>query len=72
VTMIVGGPKGRRVVGKHVRPGKGVLLSTVFRNAAERRRVVLVVTSGYLHGVDYRLGYAAVGPHGRLPGWIAF
>ena len=72
VTMIVGGPKGRRVVGKHVRPGKGVLLSTVFRNAAERRRVVLVVTSGYLHGVDYQLGYAAVGPHGRLPGWIAF
>jgi hypothetical protein len=72
VTMIVGGPKGRRVVGKHVRPGKGVLLSTVFRSPAERRRIVLVVTSGYLHGVDYQLGYAAVGPHGRLPGWIAF
>ncbi len=72
VTMIVGGPKGRRVVGKHVRPGKGVLLSTVFRSAAERRRIVLVVTSGYLHSVDYQLGYAAVGPHGRLPGWIAF
>jgi hypothetical protein len=60
------------VVGKHVRPGKGVLLSTVFRSAAERRRIVLVVTSGYLHSVDYQLGYAAVGPHGRLPGWIAF
>ena len=72
VTMIVGGPKGRRVVGKHVRPGKGVLLSTVFRSPAERRRIVLVVTSGYLHGVEYQLGYAAVGPHGRLPGWIAF
>jgi hypothetical protein len=72
VTMIVGGPKGRRVVSKHIRPGKGVLLSTVFRSPAERRRIVLVVTSGHLHGVDYQLGYAAVGPHGRLPGWIAF
>src|SRR5436190_2567637 len=72
VTMIVGGPKGRRVVGKQVRPGKGVLISTVFRNAAERRRIVLVVTSGHFHGVDYQLGFAAVGPHGRLPGWIAF
>ena len=72
VTMIVGGPKGRRVLGKQVRPGKGVLLSTTFRNAAERRRIVLVVTSGHLHGVDYQLGFAAVGPHGRLPGWIAF
>jgi len=72
VTMIVGGPKGRRVVGKQVRPGKGVLISTVFRNAAERRRIILVVTSGHFRGVDYQLGYAAVGPHGRLPGWIAF
>jgi len=59
-------------VGKQVRPGKGVLLSTTFRNAAERRRIVLVVTSGHFQGVDYQLGYAAVGRHGRLPGWIAF
>lgn len=72
VTMVVGGPKGRRVVGKRVRPGKGVLLSTTFRNSAERRNVVLIVTSGHLDGVEYQLGYAAVGPHGRLPGWIAF
>ena len=72
VTMVVGGPKGRRVVGKHVRPGKGVLLSTIFRNPAERKNVVLIVTSGHLDGVQYQLGYAAVGPHGRLPGWIAF
>jgi hypothetical protein len=72
VTMVVGGPKGRRVVGRRVRPGKGVLLSTIFRNSAERRNVTLIVTSGHLDGVEYQLGYAAVGPHGRLPGWIAF
>ena len=72
VTMVVGGPKGRRVVGKRVRPGKGVLLSTIFRNSAERKNVTLIVTSGHLDGVEYQLGYAAVGPHGRLPGWIAF
>jgi len=30
-----------------------------------------VVTSGHLEGVDYQLGVAAVGPRGRLPGWIA-
>jgi hypothetical protein len=72
VTLVVGGPKGRRIVGKRLRPGQGVLLSTSFRNAAERRRVVLIVTSGHFDGVQYRLGYAAVSPGGRLPGWIAF
>ena len=39
---------------------------------AERRQVFLIVTSGHFQGVEYQLGYAAVGPHGRLPGWIAF
>ncbi len=72
VTMVVGGPRGRRVIGKRVRPGKGVLLSTIFRNSAERKNVTLIVTSGHLNGVEYQLGYTAVGPHGRLPGWIAF
>jgi hypothetical protein len=72
VTLVVGGPKGRRVTGKHLRPGQGVLISTLFRNARERRRVVLIVTSGHADGVLYQLGYAAVGPRGRLPGWIAF
>jgi hypothetical protein len=72
VAMVVGGPKGRRVVAKQSRPGRGVVLSTLFRNAAERKRIVLVVTSGHLEGVDYQLGFAAVGPRGRLPGWIAF
>jgi hypothetical protein len=72
VTLVVAGPKGRRVVGRRLRPGKGVLLATTFRNAAERRHVMLIVTSGHLDGVRYQLGYAAVGPHGKLPGWIAF
>jgi len=72
VTLVVGGPKGRRITGKRLRPGQGVLLSTTFRTAAERRRVVLIVTSGHFSGVQYQLGYAAVGAGGRLPGWIAF
>jgi hypothetical protein len=72
VTLVVGGPKGRPVVGKRFRPGRGMILSTLFRNARERRRIVLIVTSGRLDGVKYQVGYAAVGPRGRLPGWIAF
>jgi len=72
VTLLVGGPKGRRVVGKRVRPGPGVILSTLFRSASERKRIVLIVTSGHLNGVTYQVGYAAVGPRGKLPGWIAF
>jgi hypothetical protein len=49
-----------------------MVLSTLFRNAGERRRVVLIVTSGSLNGVAYRVEYAAVGRGGRLPGWVAF
>jgi hypothetical protein len=72
VTMVVGGPNGRRVVARGVRPGKGVLLATAFRSRAERRNVLLIVTSGHVDGVDYQLGYAALGRRGHLPGWIAF
>jgi hypothetical protein len=49
-----------------------VVLSTLFRNESERRRVVLIVTSGSLNGVPYRVEYAAVSRGGRLPGWISF
>jgi len=49
-----------------------VILSTLFRSASERKRIVLIVTSGHLNGVTYQVGYAAVGPRGKLPGWIAF
>jgi hypothetical protein len=72
VTLVVGGPHGRQIFGKRFRPGRGVVLSTLFRNASERRRVVLVVTSGNLNGVPYQVEYAAVGRSGRLPGWVAF
>lgn len=72
VTLVVGGPKGRRVSGRLFRPGRGVILSTVFRNARERKRVVLILTSGHLDGVRYRLGYASIRRGGKLPGWIAF
>jgi hypothetical protein len=72
VTLVVGGPHGRRIVGKRFRPGRGVVLSTLFRNPSERRRIVLIVTSGALNGVPYRVEYAAVGRSGRLPGWVAF
>jgi hypothetical protein len=50
----------------------GVILSTLFRRAGERKRITLIVTSGHLNGVDYQVGYAAVGRGGKLPGWIAF
>jgi hypothetical protein len=72
VTLIVGGPHGRQVVGKQFRPGRGVVLSTLFRNSSERRRITLIVTSGNVSGVPYRVEYSAVGRGGRLPGWVAF
>lgn len=72
VTLVVGGPKGRQVAGKRFRPGQGVILSTLFRNARERRRIVLIVTSGRANGVRYAVQYAAVGTRTRLPSWIAF
>jgi hypothetical protein len=72
VVLVVGGQRGRRVVGKRFRPGQGVILSTLFRSANERKRIVLIVTSGHLNGVAYQVGYAAVGRRGKLPGWIAF
>lgn len=72
MTLVVGGPKGRRITGKRFRPGRGVIFSTVFRNARERKRVVLVLTSGHPGAVLYQLGYASVPPGGKLPTWIAF
>jgi len=72
VALVVGGPHGREIIAKRFRPGRGVVISTLFRNAGERRRVTLIVTSGTVTGVPYRVQYAAVGPDGKLPGWIAF
>jgi hypothetical protein len=72
VALVVGGPHGRAIVAKRFRPGRGVVLSTLFRNSSERRRVTLIVTSGTVKGVRYRVEYAAVGRDGKLPGWVAF
>jgi hypothetical protein len=72
VTLVVGGPHGRAITAKRFRPGRGVVLSTLFRNSNERRRVTLIVTSGSATGVPYRVEYAAVGRDGKLPGWVAF
>jgi hypothetical protein len=72
ITLVVGGPHGREIVAKRFRPGRGVVLSTLFRNSSERRRVTLIVTSGTVKGVPYRVEYAAVGREGKLPGWVAF
>jgi hypothetical protein len=44
----------------------------LFRSARERKRILLIVTSGHLNGVRYQVGYAAVGRRGKLPAWIAF
>ena len=69
---MVGGPKGRRVVGKPFRPGQGTIVSTVFRNASERRSVVLILTGGRANGARYRIQYVAVRQHAKLPGWVVF
>jgi hypothetical protein len=72
VSLVVGGPKGRRVVGRPFRPGQGTIVSTVFRNARERRNVVLIVTGGRTNGALYQVQYVAVGRHAKLPGWFVF
>ena len=72
VSLVLGGPKGRRVAAKPYRPGKGFLVSATFRTARERKQIVLVVTSGRMDGVRYAVQSVAVGARGRLPGWVAF
>jgi hypothetical protein len=60
------------VAAKPYRPGKGFLVSATFRTARERKQIVLVVTSGRMDGVSYAVQSVAVGPRGRLPGWVVF
>jgi hypothetical protein len=72
VSLVVGGPKGRRVVGKPFRPGQGTIVSTVFRNARERRSVVLILTGGRANGARYQVQYVAVRQRAKLPGWVVF
>src|SRR5262249_44574782 len=72
VALVVGGPHGREIVARRFRPGRGVRLSTLFRSPSARRRTPLIVPSGTVTGVPYRVEYAAVGRDGKLPGWVAF
>ena len=46
VALVLGGPKGRVVRAVPFRPGGGAVVTASFRSAAERRDVLLVITSG--------------------------
>jgi hypothetical protein len=72
VSLVLGGPKGRRVVGKPVRPGQGTVISAVFRTAKERKNVVLIITGGRANGAVYGVQYVALGQHATLPTWVVF
>ena len=72
VTLLLGGPRGRAVKAKPYRPGRGFIVSAVFRKPVERQRIVLVVTSGSADGTAYQVQSVAVGPNRHLPGWVAF
>ena len=72
VSLVVGGPKGRRVVGKPFRPGQGTILATTFQSDRERRNVVLIVTGGRANGALYAVQYVALGEHAKLPTWVVF
>jgi hypothetical protein len=72
VSLVLGGPHGRRVVGKRFRPGQGVIISTLFRSAKERRNVVLIVTSGTKKGARYSIQFAALRAGQKIPQWIAW
>ncbi len=71
VSLVVGGPKGRRVVGKPFRPGQGTIVSTIFRNARERKNIVLVVTSGRVDAALYKVQFVALERRATLPVWVA-
>jgi hypothetical protein len=72
VTLVLGGPGGRVVRAKPFRGGGGAVVSAAFRNAGERRSVLLVVTNGAAAPQAYRLSALALGSSGTLPGWIAW
>jgi hypothetical protein len=60
VKLVVGGPKGRVVEG--VLRGKGELqyFVTTFRNASERAKVMLIVTSGRQLSTAYKVAYESL------------
>jgi hypothetical protein len=60
VKLVVGGPKGRVVEGVLREKGGLQYFVTTFRNARERARVMLIVTSGRQLGTAYRVAYQAL------------
>jgi hypothetical protein len=60
VKLVVGGPKGRVVEG--LLRGKGELqyFVTIFRNARERAKVMLIVTSGRQLGTAYKVAFQSL------------
>src|SRR5207245_2036883 len=56
----VGGPKGRVVEGVLREKGELQYFVTTFRNARERAKVMLIVTSGRQFGTAYRVAYQAL------------
>jgi hypothetical protein len=54
VAMIVGGPKGRRIRAARAEAASPAF-SASLRTRKERRRVLLIVTSGHEAGASYRI-----------------
>lgn len=59
VKLVLGGPKGRVVSPKLTSRGRRAFFEVRFKSAAERRSVMLVITSGRQAGVRYIAGYAS-------------
>ena len=58
--VVVGGPKGRVIEGVLREKGKLQYFVSKFRTANERKRVMLIVTSGRQIGTDYKVAYQAL------------
>jgi hypothetical protein len=60
VKLVVGGPKGRVIEGVLRDKGRLQYFVTMFRNANERRSLMLIVTSGRQIGTAYKLAYQSL------------
>jgi hypothetical protein len=60
VKLVVGGPKGRVIEGVLRQKGELQYFVTTFRNAKERKSVMLIVTSGRQLGTAYRVADQAL------------
>jgi len=58
VTLVVGGPKGRRIAPKHSDRAKVQSSRPCSATRESGGKIILIVTSGHLNGVKYQVGYA--------------